>query len=347
MKTFAVVLAAGLLAAGGVSADPLEDLETISHRHKIYEVLARGDDIFAVGFPGVVLHSADGSKSWRKLDVGTAVALFGVDMTADGRGVIVGRSGLVMTTDNGGKTWKKRKSGTKEHLFDVVFTDSGKAWAVGHFGTIIHSTDGGATWKPQSYDPTFPEPPEEEEGGGGRRREVLSISEAENEGEVDKARLNAVSFADDQVGWIVGEFGLVLHTADGGASWKRQRSVLGVQLFSVHALDAQRVLAVGALGSFMRSDDGGVVWTEEKTGVSEHLLDIWPVEGQLFVVGRDGLVMVRKGDGAPFERRPVGIYTWLNSVQFFDANKGLVAGGRGHLLKTTDGGKSWQRLSGK
>jgi photosystem II stability/assembly factor-like uncharacterized protein len=245
-----------------------------------------------------------------------------------------------MTTD-GGKTWAKRDSGVKEHLFNVDITESGKAWAVGHFGTILHSPDGGLSWKAQEFQPEFPQGTSEAEKG------VISDAEKENEGAAAEARLNAVGFADDRRGWIAGEFGLVLHTEDGGQTWKRQPSASGKLLFALHVMDQNHVLAVGSEGTFMETADGGKSWKTAETGTQQHILGLFPVGDSLYLVGRDGLVMVRQGKDGSFKRLSAGLYTWLMTVGFFDDKSGLVAGGRGHMLQTSDAGESWKRISGR
>ena len=320
---------------------PAGVLDEISHRDKIYDIHIQGDEVFVVGYPGLLLHSKDRGKTWERLDSGGRDALFAIDINKKGRGLIVGRTGLVLMTTDGGKTWAKRDSGAKEHLFNVDITESGKAWAVGHFGTVLHSPDGGLSWKRQEFEAEFPEGTPEEQKG------IISDAEKENEGAAVEARLNAVGFADDQRGWIMGEFGLVLHTEDGGQTWKRQPSASGKLLFALHVLDENRVLAAGSEGTYMETADGGKSWKAADTGTSQHILGLYPIGESLYLVGRDGLVMVRKGQDQPFKKLSAGLYTWLMTVGFFDDKSGLAAGGRGHMLQTSDAGENWRRISGR
>lgn len=316
-------------------------LDEISHRDKIYDIHIQGDEVFVVGYPGLLLHSKDRGQTWERLDSGVRDALFAIDINEKGRGLIVGRTGLVLMTTDGGQTWAKRDSGAKEHLFNVDITESGKAWAVGHFGTIMHSPDGGLSWKRQEFEAGFPEGTPEAEMG------VISDAEKENEGAAEEARLNAVGFADDQRGWIVGEFGLVLHTEDGGQTWKRQPSASGKLLFALHVLDEKRVLAAGSEGSLMETADGGRSWKPIDAGTKLHILGLFPQGDDLYLVGREGMILARRGGEDSFQPQKCGLYTWLMTVGFLDPQVGFVAGGRGFLLKTTDAGKSWQRLSGR
>lgn len=339
MSRTPLLLAAAILLAGAAAG--AGGLDGISHRDKFYDIHARGEEVFVVGYPGLLLHSADRGETFEKLDPGVRDALFSIDINQKGQGLIVGRTGLVLMSADGGKTWTRRESGSKEHLFCVKITESGRAWAVGHFGTILHSPDGGLSWKPQEFQAAFPpDTPEAERG-------VISDAERENEGAAEEARLNAVAFADDRRGWIAGEFGLVLHTQDGGRTWKRQPSAAGKLLFVLHVFDDLHVAAAGAEGTFMETHDGGKQWKAADAGTDLHLLGLSPAGEALFAVGRDGLIRVRPGGEGAFQPRQSNLYTWLMAVSFLDPQVGFAAGGRGFLLTTTDAGKSWQRLSGR
>ncbi|MBN1653121.1 MAG: hypothetical protein JXA30_05025 [Deltaproteobacteria bacterium] len=327
--------------AASVSADALDQL---SPRDKIFDLAVRGDRIFAVGFPGILLCSSDRGNHFTSIEVPTNDALFSIDIAADGFGAAVGRGGLVVTTRDGGKSWKKSRTETKEHLFSVSVITGGKVWAVGHFGTIIHSADRGRSWISQTYDSTLPRRINQIEELGRARDSVTA--EQENEGAVDEARLNSVTFSDENKGWIAGEFGLVLHTDDGGTTWKRQRSNVNLLMFAIRAIDNRKLLAVGSEGILIETEDGGVNWKRVQTGVTEHLLDILQVGEKRYIAGQDGLILIQESRQKAFRRIPVGLYSWLGTAAFFDERSGFIAGGRGYLLKTSDGGTNWETPRG-
>jgi photosystem II stability/assembly factor-like uncharacterized protein len=104
---------------------------------------------------------------------------------------------------------------------------------------------------------------------------------------------------------------------------------------------------VGAEGTFMETQDGGRQWKAADAGTDLHILGLCPAGEDLFLVGRDGLILSRRGGQDSFQPLKSGLYTWLTAVAFLDPRLGFVAGGRGYLLKTTDAGRSWQRLSGR
>lgn len=107
------------------------------------------------------------------------------------------------------------------------------------------------------------------------------------------------------------------------------------------------MVAVGCEGTATQTLDGGRRWTDVAIGSDDHVLGLWPQGDDLYLVGREGMILVRRGTMGKFERVDVDLYSWLNAVRFIDDDLGFAAGGRGYLLKTTDGGKSWTRLSGR
>jgi len=71
----------------------------------------------------------------------------------------------------------------------------------------------------------------------------------------------------NNVGWAVGKIqqgdqntGLVLHTADGGATWQVQLSTPGVDYFGVKAVDDFNAWVTGSPGKILRTRDGGLHW---------------------------------------------------------------------------------------
>ena len=77
-----------------------------------------------------------------------------------------------------------------------------------------------------------------------------------------------MAFSDDRHGWVVGENGLVMTTADAGVHWQRQRSGFGLDLNAVIFLTPMRGWAVGEKGTVLATSDGGVTWTTQITGTS-------------------------------------------------------------------------------
>lgn len=74
------------------------------------------------------------------------------------------------------------------------------------------------------------------------------------------------------------------------------------------------------------------------------LLDGQAVDGRLVVVGERGHILVSADDGRTWQQRPVPTRATLTSVFFVNNRMGWAAGHDAVILKTEDGGDSWQRV---
>lgn len=370
-------IAAGLsvlMAASAAQAEPAE----LSHRDHLYDVTEHGGSLFVVGHPGHLLRSTDGGKTFEVASrAGGEQALFSIDFNSKGQGAVVGRSGVVLRTKDGGKTWEAAqvKFGKEAPgLFGVAVAEDGTVVAVGSFGVIVRSTDGGKTFQKVAYTTDLPgaAPASGEEGGqegaqpaaeGEEGGEASSEGETtgvpstpdcpspdefedENLDEIGEARLTDVIFLPDGRSLAVGEFGLVLESTDGGASFHRLNSCTGNLLYNITPLGEKRVAAVGFKGSLIQSDDAGRSWRVANSGTGEDLYAVAGRAKQTLLVGAAGTMLVREGEG-DFASVDTGVHTWLVASWLSDKGEGLVVGGRSNILRTTDGGRTQQRLSGK
>ncbi len=116
----------------------------------------RGDDAFAVGQGGLLLHSRKTRGStWEygKIDLPPEVREQWDFHAVHGVGEhlwVVGRPGSVaLHSPDLGKTWKVVKLGQSMPLHAVYFHDERRGWAVGELGTVLATTDGGQSWQIQ------------------------------------------------------------------------------------------------------------------------------------------------------------------------------------------------------
>lgn len=337
-----------LLVIGLASTASAGEVAGVSHRARLYDAALHGGTIYVVGYPGLLLRSADGQQ-FAPVSVPTQEALFSIDFNKAGVGAIVGRGGLVLVTGDAGKTWSKSNAlpasaegETKTHLYAVDVLDSGTIVAVGDFATIVTSSDRGKTWQPRTFDPTDPAAAAAE----GERGGFMRLDENENAGFEGEARLASVAFADNNRGFVVGEFGMILASEDGGATWKRQHSPTDVQLYDVQTIDAKRAVIAGSDGTVLETRDAGKGWSAVPTPKRKHLFGVWATGAKTIAVGGDGTIFVRTGN-EPFKLVKTPFYTWLSSVLLVDDNRAIAVGGLGHVLSSRDGGQTFARVLGE
>jgi photosystem II stability/assembly factor-like uncharacterized protein len=326
---------------------PLAD-RTIYTTDKYYDVQALTKDrAFVVGYGGKILETTDGGMNWSRRESGTDIGLFNVAFTDEKNGWISGQDGLILHTTDGGQTWEKQESNavfvekgerTPLFLFGLHALDSQRAWAVGDRSMLTSTTDGGKTW---------------------RARKVAmetDLSGGESLAAADPIFYD-VKFVDAQNGWIVGEFGKIMHTQDGGETWHEQEKTLmeGTAIFDlldlptlygIHMVNAQEGMAAGIEGHIARTTDGGQRWTYEKIEADPPIIDplfeVARAGDADWGVGAAGEVVNRSGGGA-WKRAQMGqdVLTWLRGISFSDPQNGWIVGGYGLIYRTTDGGRTW------
>lgn len=161
-----------------------------------------------------------------------------------------------------------------------------------------------------------------------------------------EATLTAVAFAPDQInGWAVGHDGVILGTADAGASWHQvyQTASLESSFLDVCPLDATHIFAVGAYGLCVEKRPDSPTW-QVRTILDDdrHLnrLVLGPT-GTLYLAGEHGTLLRSRDHGA----------TWQHIDSPYDGSffgvlplgdQHLIAHGlRGRIYRSEDDGDTW------
>ena len=309
-------------------------------RDNLYGVRALSPtEAWAVGNFGAISHTTDAGKTWQAGDSGTQEPLFGVDFADGQHAWAVGKSALVIRTDDGGKTWKPQRTplSVEKHLFKVKAIDPQTAWAVGDWGAIISTKDGGATWQDRSLGVT----PVKTEEVAGRKETTIT----------DDIILYDVAFPDPQHGFICGEFGTLLVTSDGGATWARRTAPTEKTLFGVYFTTPDRGWVVGIDGLVLRTEDAGRTWEvqhghPEASGVEDiSFLDALKNPGMYavrvqgdygVVVGDVGMVLTSNDGGKTWTRRELpdeDRLVWIRDVSLAPGSGGFAVGAAGFAAR--------------
>lgn len=187
---------------------------------------------------------------------------------ADDRVLLVGGENFgrgfihLYTPNQGGLILKD----TFDHeLRDIITTANRTIHAVG-YGLIMKSTDEGNSWIPSSIAGDF---------------------------------FSGVDFVDDNIGYVVGEYGSVYKTENGGNSWQSCRG--GNSIFTdqtklfrdVAFLNASTGFLVGTNNMIYRTTNGGKVWKriENFDGYADFNA-IRIQKGKAYVTGQEGHLLV-------------------------------------------------------
>ncbi|HLK12579.1 MAG TPA: YCF48-related protein [Candidatus Binatia bacterium] len=278
-----------------------------------------------VGELGRIFHTTDGGRSWERQEAGTKRPFLTVACVDARTAWIAGKEGIVYATADGGRTWTLRPTGSTRHLFGIRFAGRERGHAVGDYGTMIHTEDAGATWTVEPI------------------ADVVKLPDSAVDLGVDPGDVNlyAVAYGDAEHAWVVGEFGTIIATDDGGRSWRQQHAPVESTLFGVYFADARRGWAVGIDAVILRTEDGGETWLVQPPPIAQRsYYDVF-VQGRTgWIVGDSGTMLASTDGGATWSSEPLPIQMaarWIRSVWLTPEGAGLAVGAEGLVLRLEDG----------
>lgn len=163
--------------------------------------------------------------------------------------------------------------------------------------------------------------------------------------------LNEVFCLNQCEGWVVGKLGSIIKTTDGGITFYSMECPVQVNLNSVEFFDSFNGISVGDEGTLLKANADGLSWSVQETGLTGDLMDICILQpNKAWVVGHKGTILHSDDYGVSWESQYDDTALFFNSVFFLDGLFGWVAGGNNQgesvILNTSNGGDTWQEISG-
>ena len=302
------------------------------------------DDYYDGQTPTLFMHSTDGGFTW-KTDTVDAPAM-PYTMGVGGTSICAVGDGILYSSDTGA-TWQAGSSGQQYQFAAADAVSATNVWAVDTSGALLHSTDGAR----------FVEQPNPLQADG---------------------ELMGIAFPDASDGWAVGDSegaGVILHTGDGGATWKPQQSNLSGGLVGVDFLDASTGWAVSddpwgndtaADVTLEHTTDGGATWIPQYIAAGADFTTVDFVNATTGWAAGGWWSFESDWDVGAIWASTNGGYTWtkeklpkeapeITGLQFVSATDGWAVGTgwddngdatETWLLHTTDGGATWARVPG-
>lgn len=275
-----------------------------------------------------ILKTYDGGKHWE-LIAHSEFELRSVSFTDSLRGICAGGDWLheysgINTTVDGGENWDQISSVvTAKYLTKIKFVNPDTGYIVGgngdtYGGFILKTTDAGTSWSKL------------------------------NTG-IDSYWITDMSLPDEKTILTVGNYGQILKSTDGGSSWVKQNSNTQENIHSVNFLDAETGYVFGDNGTILKTDDGGISWKKQESPTGQHLYSAFFKDANTgYVVSYDWnidsctLLLTTTDGGLNWKKKSIGRLRSPNKIVFVNQDTAFVAGDFGGILKTTDGGKTWQ-----
>ena len=334
--------------------------------------VAEGDTLFAIGSPSVIFRSDDAGVSWTQQQVPSPRPrnLNRVAFVDANHGWVAATE-VILHTEDGGATWIPQQVPVPE-LFEmnaVVFVDekngmaSGNYWVLGSL--IARTNDGGANWRIVYRDPRRSHFVTVWAGFDPDRwiaQSSVDLLHTDDGGTTWRTTPSPayyaadLRFADASRGMFVEPTTAAFITEDQGETWSRLPPLPSVaQRFSWANRDTATL--IGTRVPIVRTDDAGQTWHAQSVGFDELLNGVFMLgPSTAVVVGQDciaappcfpalGGLLARTDDSGrtwTSQRSDVAVL----GVWFIDEMRGFaVRFGQRSIIRTDDGGFSWEALS--
>jgi photosystem II stability/assembly factor-like uncharacterized protein len=205
------------------------------------------------------------------------------------------------------------------------FVSDQTGWAAGNGGIILRTTNGGVNWILQHSDTPY--------------------------------TMSSVHFPNSQTGYVVGFRGgccylsPVYKTTNGGSNWTLQDCNTTYILSSVYFVSASEGWIVGDSSTILHTTNGGNNWLHVPSIGYEYYTCVQFMNSSTgWVVGKNKIIKTTNGGVNWIYPPPSPIYSEFWEARFPSAATGYVVGGdlatgSGFVLKSTNGGESWDSLS--
>ncbi|MDN3219648.1 WD40/YVTN/BNR-like repeat-containing protein [Pseudomonas nunensis] len=253
--------------------------------------------------------------------------------------VAVGERGIVITSDDDGLSWRQSDVPVSVTLTSVQFVDPKNGWAVGHSGVILHSVDGGLTWRSQldgirASQLLLADAKHASNSTQPATQSALRLAQQFVDDGPDKPFLD-VRFDDEKHGYVIGAYGLIFRTTDGGESWQPWMQHVdnpkGMNLYSLQR-DGRLLYLAGEQGYFARSDDDGATFKRLPTPHDASYFEMQVRNnGGLVVVGLRGTAFMSLDRGNSWKPAPITTTESFSVLLTLDDGRLLYADQAGQL----------------
>ncbi|EON91667.1 hypothetical protein MARLIPOL_12060 [Marinobacter lipolyticus SM19] len=293
------------------------------------------------------------------------------DVTKAGdRIVATGERGHIIYSDDEGQTWEQGQVPVSVTMTGIDFGTEQHGWAVGHSGVVLHSGDAGETWELQltgieaaklaietkqeqiaELEEQIEEAPEEEKADLEWALDDLFFTMGNLEADLDVGPVNPlldVWFENEDHGFVIGAYGMILRTNDGGETWRdwsaRIDNPQSFHLNSITQVSGGAIVIVGEAGNIHVSADGGDTWERRESPYSGSLFGVIGTgkANEMLAFGLRGNKMLSTDLGQSWEMIPNDAGATLNSGMVADDGRITLVGNGGAVLLSTDGGRSFR-----
>ena len=285
--------------------------------------------------------------------------------------VVVGEQGHIILSDDDGTSWTHAEVPVSLMLTAVNFPTTERGWAVGHEAIVLNSEDGGETWRVALTGEAIATLQVD------AAREVIAEAEAALEAAPEEEREDArwalddaqfaledaelaidegipypaldVWFESPERGYVLGAYGLLLATTNGGTNWKLHSKRLdnpdGYHLYGIARSASGALVIAGEAGGLHRSRDDGISWERLDPPYAGSFFGILATaDGSLLIFGLRGNIFRSEDDGESWTPIDAPGDSTLFGGRVLSGGRIVLVGAGGTVLGSRDGGLSFGTL---
>lgn len=292
--------------------------------------------------------------------------------------VAVGERGHIILSHDDGRTWRQAQVPVMTTLTAVYFVNKNTGWAVGHDAVVLNTQDGGLTWIKQfdgfkanemvlNAAKTAKEFYESELSKamvlGSDTRISLAEENLENatygleDAQIDfedksTKPLLDVWFKNDKEGFVIGAYGMIFKTLDGGNNWLAWASHVEnpdrFHLNSITKIDDKRLMMVGEAGLMLRTQDAGETWTQMLSPYDGSFFGVMNLSNDVqLAFGLRGNLARSDNFGLSWRLEDTKTQQTLMGATDHLGRIAYVVGNGGAFLKGIDSGRKWESQTRK
>jgi len=217
---------------------------------------------------GIILRTKNKGKNWSITKWGD-FKLNDIHMLNSQRGFIASDGGILLSTENGGRDWSVTDTKDVTINFKTIEFFENKGIATGTKGKIYITNDGGLNWS------------------------LITIDESKRKNKL--VDLNAVNIINNNDIWIAGNDGVLLHSTDGGVTWKQNR-FKEYNYYSLKFLNESEGFIGGENGNYIHTTNGGLTWRTDK--LPAYKINRFIYSGNtLWAIGNGGTIQKSDNNG--------------------------------------------------
>lgn len=241
-------------------------------RSTLTTVSAQGSQVWAGGHDGVIVHSSDGGRTWKRQRANP--------WSADSQKITNGAP-----------------------IIDTLFVSENEGFAIGAYSLLLKTTDGGTTWNQIQISGGAAEDSSDDmtaSDSGVFSDDDLAL------GMESDPHLNAIARTQSGALVVLGERGAAFRSIDDGASWVKVRLPYAGSMFGLVSLGEERLLAYGLRGNVYQTDDAGSTWQKIESNTETSLMGGFQDDsGTVVLVGGNGTVLLRPAGKSEFSTHHV------------------------------------------